>query len=154
MSKGHFCMVFESLGRNLYEVMVTNKRGYSIKLIQSFFKQILVAVGFIHKMGYTHTDLKPENILFANKEFRTRLRNPISEEGELLIEPVSTKIKIIDFGNAVHDKKYHCNLINTRQYRAPEVILGCSRWNNSSDVWSIGCIIVEFLFGKVAFPTR
>lgn len=61
---GHFCLVFKPLGKSLYEVIKMNDyHGFSIKMVQSFFKQILQSVGFLHKIGYTHTDLKPENIL-------------------------------------------------------------------------------------------
>lgn len=34
------------------------------------------------------------------------------------------QVKIIDFGSATFEEDYHSSLINTRQYRAPEVILG------------------------------
>lgn len=42
--------------------------GFPIKLVQSFFKQILHSIGFLHKIGYTHTDLKPENILLEERD--------------------------------------------------------------------------------------
>jgi serine/threonine protein kinase len=38
--------------------------------------------------------------------------------------PIGDQIKIIDFGGATYDYEHHSNIINTRQYRAPEVILG------------------------------
>lgn len=38
-------------------------------------------------------------------------------------EPLSSEIKIIDFGGATFEDDYHTSIINTRQYRAPEVIL-------------------------------
>jgi serine/threonine protein kinase len=38
--------------------------------------------------------------------------------------PLDTTIKIIDFGGATYDHERHSDIINTRQYRAPEVILG------------------------------
>jgi len=34
------------------------------------------------------------------------------------------EIKIIDFGGATYEHEKHTDIINTRQYRAPEVILG------------------------------
>ena len=33
-------------------------------------------------------------------------------------------VKLIDFGNATYEQDYHSRIINTRQYRAPEVLLG------------------------------
>lgn len=61
------CFVFELLGKNLYDIIRTNNSGYSIKMVQSIFQQILLATSFIHSIGYTHTDFKPENIVFVSK---------------------------------------------------------------------------------------
>ncbi len=44
-------------------------KGFPIKLVQSFFKQILKSIGFLHRIGYTHTDLKPENILLETQDY-------------------------------------------------------------------------------------
>ena len=72
--------------------------------------------------------------------------------------PASTEIKIIDFGGATFAEDYHSSVINTRQYRAPEVILGqCYaglQWREKSDIWSIGCILVELFTGELLFPTH
>lgn len=68
--------------------------------------------------------------------------------------PISDDIKIIDFGGATFEDEHHSDIINTRQYRAPEVILGCCKWNELSDVWSIGCIIMELYSGDLFFPTH
>ena len=43
-------------------------------------------------------------------------------------------------------------MINTRQYRAPEVILGMS-WSMESDIWSLGCILMELYNGELLFQT-
>lgn len=42
------------------------------------------------------------------------------------LRPATMELKIIDFGSATFESDYHSSLINTRQYRAPEVILGRS----------------------------
>lgn len=44
------------------------------------------------------------------------------------LRPAELALKIIDFGSATFENDYHSSLINTRQYRAPEVILGKSQW--------------------------
>lgn len=36
----------------------------------------------------------------------------------------STDIRLIDFGSATFEDEYHCKIVSTRHYRAPEVILG------------------------------
>ena len=61
--------------------------------------------------------------------------------------PEDNRITVIDFGGAMYDDENHDSIINTRQYRAPEVQLECGDWNNLSDVWGIGCIIAEMYKG-------
>lgn len=63
-------------------------------------------------------------------------------------------IKIIDFGNVAHVSEGSRSIITTRQYRAPEVILGCCKWGKPSDVWSIGCVALEIYTGDIFFNTN
>lgn len=44
----------------------------------------------------------------------------------------------------------HTSLINTRQYRAPEVILR-NRWTKASDMWCFACVLLELYTGEVFF---
>jgi serine/threonine protein kinase len=50
---------------------------------------------------------------------------------------------VIDFGGATyeHDRN-KTRIINTRQYRGPEVTLELG-WSYPSDMWSAGCIVSE-----------
>ena len=65
-----------------------------------------------------------------------------------------TAIKIIDFGGATRENERHSEIINTRQYRAPEVILGSCQWNEKSDIWCLACIFSELYTGELLFPTH
>ena len=67
--------------------------------------------------------------------------------------PESTRIKVIDFGGATYDNEKKSSIVNTRQYRAPEVILGVG-WSMPSDLWSIGCILAELYQGELLFATH
>ena len=67
---------------------------------------------------------------------------------------INTNVKIIDFGSAVEKSDIGNGIINTRQYRAPEVILDCCRWDNRSDIWSIACILIELYTGELLFRTH
>ena len=64
-----------------------------------------------------------------------------SSSMEIMV-PASTRVKVIDFGGATYDTENKSSVVNTRQYRAPEVILGLGR-SFPSDLWSAGCIIAE-----------
>ena len=67
--------------------------------------------------------------------------------------PRSHEIRLIDFGGATFDTDHHSRIINTRQYRAPEVLLGLG-WSFPSDMWSVGCILCELLSGELLFATH
>ena len=66
---------------------------------------------------------------------------------------LSTNIRLIDFGSATFQDEYHSSVVSTRHYRAPEIILGLG-WSYPCDIWSIGCILVEFFTGDALFQTH
>ena len=56
----HYCIVFETLGKSLYDVIKQNRyKGFPVAQVQSFARQLFKAIGFMHSQDYTHTDLKP-----------------------------------------------------------------------------------------------
>ncbi len=61
------------------------------------------------------------------------------------------KIKIIDFGSACYSGHPVFTYIQSRFYRAPEVILGI-QYDTAIDIWSLGCIAFELFFGVPLFP--
>ncbi|XP_045691078.1 mitogen-activated protein kinase 11 isoform X5 [Phyllostomus hastatus] len=42
--------------------------------------------------------------------------------------------------------------VATRWYRAPEIMLNWMHYNQTVDIWSVGCIMAELLQGKALFP--
>ena len=62
------------------------------------------------------------------------------------------KIKIIDLGSCYiyKDKQITNHYVQSRYYRAPEVVLGC-KFDFGIDIWSFGCIVYELLTGKPLF---
>jgi dual-specificity kinase len=66
---------------------------------------------------------------------------------------LDTEIRLIDFGSATFQDEYHSSVVSTRHYRAPEIILGLG-WSYPCDIWSIGCILVEFFTGDALFQTH
>ncbi|KAF7731770.1 dual specificity protein kinase kns1 [Apophysomyces ossiformis] len=138
--RNHICMVFELLGQSVFDFLKSNEfRPFPPYHIQQFAKQLLTSVAFIHDLKLIHTDLKPENILLSLRNLETVLE--------------STDIRLIDFGSATFEQDYHSSVVSTRHYRAPEIILGVG-WSYPCDIWSIGCILVEFLTGDALFQTH
>ena len=62
------------------------------------------------------------------------------------MKPLKTDVKIIDFGGATFQKDHHTSLIQTRQYRAPEVILTCKNYGQPADIFSLGLVLVEMIY--------
>ncbi|XP_026229147.1 dual specificity protein kinase CLK4-like [Anabas testudineus] len=149
--KGHICIVLELLGPSTYEFLRQNKfLPFSVEQIRHMAFQIFRAVCFLHRNKLTHTDLKPENILFVCSDYDLEYNN---ETGCEVRKLRSLDVKVVDFGTAIFDHEHHESLVSTRHYRAPEVILDLG-WNQSCDVWSLGCILMEFYLGHTLFPTH
>jgi serine/threonine protein kinase len=115
----------------------------------------------LHDLNLIHTDLKPENILLVHNAYQTFTYNrtiPSSShttsrtarQRRVLLD---SEIRLIDFGSATFDDEYHSSVVSTRHYRAPEIILQLG-WSFPCDIWSIGCIIVEFFTGDALFQTH
>ena len=130
--RGHLCISTDLLGMNLYEFIKAHDfRGFSLKLIRRFTKQLLQCLLLLQHHKVIHCDLKPENVLLAH--------------------PVHSEIKVIDFGSSCFENEKVYTYIQSRFYRSPEVILGMS-YGMPIDMWSVGCILAELFTGYPIFP--
>ena len=130
--RGHLCISTELLDMNLYEFIKAHAfRGFSLRIIRRFTKQILSSLNMLKQKRVIHCDLKPENIL---------LRHPLHSE-----------IKVIDFGSSCFETEKVYTYIQSRFYRSPEVILGMT-YGMPIDMWSVGCILAELYTGVPIFP--
>lgn len=109
-----------------------------MEIFRSVLKGLFQSVGFLHSLDLVHTDLKPENVLFV--------RDPRSFP--------DYSVKLVDFGNISKCSEAGKSIVTTRQYRAPEVILGCCNWGKPCDVWSVGCVAMEIYLGELIFNTH
>lgn len=130
--RNHVCLTFELLSINLYELIKKNKfQGFSLALVKKFAHSILLCLENLHRNRIIHCDLKPENILLKQ----------LGRSG----------IKVIDFGSSCYEHQRIYTYIQSRFYRAPEVILG-GKYGMAIDMWSLGCILAELLTGYPLFP--
>ncbi|XP_067414862.1 homeodomain-interacting protein kinase 1 [Emydura macquarii macquarii] len=133
--KNHTCLVFEMLEQNLYDFLKQNKFSpLPLKYIRPILQQVATALMKLKSLGLIHADLKPENIM--------------------LVEPIRQpyRVKVIDFGSASHVSKAVCSTyLQSRYYRAPEIILGLP-FCEAIDMWSLGCVIAELFLGWPLYP--
>lgn len=130
--RNHVCMTFELLSMNLYELIKKNRfQGFSLQLVRKFAHSILQCLEVLSRNKIIHCDLKPENIL-------------LKQQGR-------SGIKVIDFGSSCYEHQRIYTYIQSRFYRAPEVIVG-ARYSTAIDMWSFGCILAELLTGYPLLP--
>jgi dual specificity tyrosine-phosphorylation-regulated kinase 2/3/4 len=96
-----------------------------------FAYQILTSLKLLSEHNVIHCDLKPENIL--------------------LKQPDRSGIRVIDYGSSCYVNEKVYTYIQSRFYRAPEVILGLD-YGLPIDMWSTGCILAELYTGRPLFP--
>lgn len=127
----HFCLVFELLSTSLFDLLKSNNfRGFSLSVVRRLVVQIISSLIFLRENKIIHCDLKPENIL--------------------LREPNKSALKLIDFGSACFQNERLYTYIQSRFYRAPEIILGIE-YTTAIDMWSLGCIAAELYTGYPLF---
>uniref|UniRef100_A0A8C1IEB3 non-specific serine/threonine protein kinase n=1 Tax=Cyprinus carpio TaxID=7962 RepID=A0A8C1IEB3_CYPCA len=133
--KNHTCLVFEMLEQNLYDFLKHSKFSpLLLKCIRPVLQQVATALMKLKSLGLIHADLKPENIMLVDPS-----RQPY-------------RVKVIDFGSASHVSKAVCSTyLQSRYYRAPEIILGLP-FCEAIDMWSLGCVIAELFLGWPLYP--
>uniref|UniRef100_I3JYD9 non-specific serine/threonine protein kinase n=1 Tax=Oreochromis niloticus TaxID=8128 RepID=I3JYD9_ORENI len=105
-----------------------------LKIIRPILQQVATALKKLKSLGLIHADLKPENIMLVDPS-----RQPY-------------RVKVIDFGSASHVSKAVCSTyLQSRYYRAPEIILGLP-FCEAIDMWSLGCVIAELFLGWPLYP--
>jgi len=62
-------------------------------------------------------------------------------------------VKIVDMGNACYINEHFSDVIQTRQYRSPEVIFR-GDYDTSADMWSLACTVFELVTGDFLFEPR
>jgi serine/threonine protein kinase len=95
------------------------------------FSQLALAIWWLHSCNISHGDVKPYNITVTNDD----------------------RVHLIDFGSVCfHNYKgqsrdQRCTLA----YVSPEELLS-NKYSKSTDIWSFGCVLFEFVTNKKFIP--
>lgn len=110
-----------------------NGKALKEKYAKKYMRQLVEGLRYLYNKQILHRDLKPQNIL-------------VSETGNLVIT---------DFGFARYTDNEHMlnTLCGSPMYMAPEIMLK-KRYNNKSDLWSVGVIFYEVLFGTTPYKAK
>ncbi|NXP74370.1 CDKL2 protein, partial [Ramphastos sulfuratus] len=131
--KKRWYLVFEFVDHTLLDDLEAFPNGLDYSRVQKYLFQIMRGIAFCHSHNIIHRDIKPENIL-------------VSQSGV---------VKLCDFGFArtlAASGEAYTDYVATRWYRAPELLVGDSKYGKAVDVWAIGCLITEMLTGEPLFP--
>jgi hypothetical protein len=93
---------------------------------------------------------KPASLAATKAAIARASHQPDLRDMDVLMK---SRAVIVDLGNACWTHKHFSEDIQTRQYRAPEVLIG-SKYDASADMWSLGCITFELLTGDLLFDPR
>ena len=141
-TKSELYMMMELMDCDLHQI-IQSKQQLTEMHFKCFTKQMLEGIKAMHEIGIFHRDLKPGNLL-VSKDCRLRITDfglarfvdEATKEGENRLNPLT-------------------EYVVTRWYRCPELLLAPNRpYNESIDLWSIGCIVAELLRRKPLFPGK
>jgi len=128
----HHCIILELLNINILDAITArNYVGFPLHIVREIYRDILKGLVLLESCGVVHADIKPENILF------TFQKSPV--------------VKLIDFGISRYVAQIPTFYMQTRFYRAPEVVLELD-YDTKIDVWASACVAVEIFLGMPIFP--
>ncbi|XP_078063953.1 serine/threonine-protein kinase NLK2-like, partial [Mustelus asterias] len=128
-------VITELMQSDLHKVIVS-PQSLSAEHIKVFLYQILRGLKYLHSAGILHRDIKPGNLLVNS----------------------NCVLKICDFGLARLEEtdatRHMTQEVVTQYYRAPEILMGSTHYDNSIDIWSVGCIFAELLGRRILFQAQ
>ncbi|XP_055890890.1 SNF-related serine/threonine-protein kinase-like isoform X4 [Biomphalaria glabrata] len=125
-------LILELGDGDMYDYIMKHDKGLDEQLAKKYFRQIVEAILYCHRLHVVHRDLKPENVVFFNK---------------------FGIVKLTDFGfsNVFAPGKKLETSCGSLAYSAPEILLGDSYDPPAVDVWSLGVILFMLVAGRAPF---
>jgi len=117
---------------SLLERLLLGKMRMKMCLMNELMLQLACSLEHLEKIRLMHRDIKPDNIL---------------------VDVHANRLVLADFGSAkfVKHGETHATYMCTRFYRAPCLILDRDMYSTLIDIWSFGCVLAEFAYGRPLF---
>ncbi|XP_078407078.1 cyclin-dependent kinase-like 2 [Cetorhinus maximus] len=131
--KKRLFLVFEFVDHTVLDDLERFPNGLESKRLRKCLIQVLRATEYLHKNNIIHRDIKPENVLVSG----------------------SGVVKLCDFGFArsvAAPGEPYTEYVATRWYRAPELVVGDTKYGKPVDIWAFGCMSIEMATGNPYLP--
>ena len=152
--EGRHCIAMPVLGPDLYAISRARRSARAgpppYGFVWAVGTQLLAALTRLDECGLMHTDVKPQNICLADTTSATAAESYADADCEL---SARTRLTLIDLGSSVPTGRLGpAAYVQSRWYRAPEVLLRSPPLTGVIDVWSAGCVIAEVVLGCPLLP--
>jgi serine/threonine protein kinase len=129
---------------NMYKELLDNEKNNSSLSLKKTKN--------IKKLKQIVKNKMKEQVMSIMDEIKQNSDSVSVSEKELEDEDMNNiQVVISDFGSIIDLNDYNKKAeIQTRYYRAPEIVLKCG-FDEKCDVWSLGCSIYEILTGDILF---
>lgn len=137
---------FQWDGENIYLIMeycaggdlshfIRSRRVLPERVVCRFLQQLASALQYLHQRHISHLDLKPQNVLLSSQS--------------------TPHLKLADFGFAQHMSPWDEKRVlrGSPLYMAPEMVCR-QQYDARVDLWSVGVILYEALFGRPPFASK
>jgi len=126
-TEAHLYLVLEYVENGSLASIVKNFGRFPEHLVVTYVRQVLTGLEWLHEHGVCHRDIKGANLL-------------VTKDGQ---------VKLADFGVArkLSDVAQSTSVVGTPYWMAPEIIQ-MSAFTTASDIWSLGCTIIELINGE------
>ncbi|MCL4143485.1 UNVERIFIED_CONTAM: hypothetical protein GTU68_031183, partial [Idotea baltica] len=130
----HIYLIMEYCNGGNLSNYIHKRQRLSENICQRFLQQVVLALLYLREKNISHFDLKPQNIFLASRNLQI--------------------LKIGDFGLAQYISESDKSILikGSPLYMAPEIVLK-NEYDARADIWSVGVILYECLFGKAPYSS-